>query len=163
MWGEWGLSKQTGDGNWLCQVLWWDEQAREPEEILTQTVEGVGKDGFLEEVVCKWETGWALQTRRRRRRSVPRRNSNLGAHSKWPCSPFHSFLGHCFPAQEEFQDFYHESWPPFTSYFWSENQMVVPAGPVTAASSPSWKLGPAVGMGSQGVFQGPGRGRWSHF
>ena len=56
-----------------------------------------------------------------------------------------------------------ESRPPFTFYFWSENQMVVPAGRVTAASSPSWKLGPAVGMGSQGGFQGPGCGRSSHF
>ena len=27
--------------------------AREPEEVLTQTAEGVGKDGFLEEVACK--------------------------------------------------------------------------------------------------------------
>lgn len=27
--------------------------AREPEEVLTQTGEGVGKDGFLEEVACK--------------------------------------------------------------------------------------------------------------
>ena len=36
--------------------------------------------------------------------------------------------------------------------------MVVPAGRVTTASSPSWKLGPAVGMGSQGGFQGPGCG-----